>query len=138
MADRMRWKREYGQLGLTALCAAGLFGLLFGMLNLYPVGDGSILTTKTELSTTNQQLTTQNQQLQNENTTINALRLLPALGFVDALSAGSDSMGLLSSQKVGQRTSRRGGVRYAYSQRWDLWARCPRGLIAWDSYPREK
>ena len=45
MADRMRWKREYGQLGLTALCAAGLFGLLFGMLNLYPVGDGSILMT---------------------------------------------------------------------------------------------
>ena len=45
MSYRVWGKKTYGQLGLTAFCAAGLFLLLFGMLDLYPAGQGSILMT---------------------------------------------------------------------------------------------
>ncbi len=45
MSDRTWRKESYGQMGLTAFCAAGLFLLLFGILDLYPAGGGSILMT---------------------------------------------------------------------------------------------
>ena len=45
MSYRVWGKKTCGQLGLTAFCAAGLFLLLFGMLDLYPAGQGSILMT---------------------------------------------------------------------------------------------
>lgn len=45
MSGRKLKKEAYGQLGLTAICAAGLFSVLYLWKGLYPFGDGSILIT---------------------------------------------------------------------------------------------
>lgn len=45
MPDRSSTENSYGQLGLTAICAAGLFSVLYLMKGLYPFGSGSVMTT---------------------------------------------------------------------------------------------
>lgn len=45
MPDRSHTDNSYEQLGLTAICAAGLFSVLYLMKGLYPFGDGSIMMT---------------------------------------------------------------------------------------------
>lgn len=43
--NRRHTGNGYGQLGLTALCAAGLFSVIYMIKGMYPFGDGSILIT---------------------------------------------------------------------------------------------
>lgn len=45
MSGRKLKKEAYGQLGLTALCAAGLFSVLYLIKGLFPFGEGSVLLT---------------------------------------------------------------------------------------------
>lgn len=45
MCDKKPSKSAYGQLGLTALCAAGLFSVLYIWKGMFPFGDGSIVMT---------------------------------------------------------------------------------------------
>lgn len=45
MSDKYENRKAYGQIALTALCAAGLFSVLYWILGFYPFGDGSIVIT---------------------------------------------------------------------------------------------